>query len=311
MLAPSWLGLIRKSIFAFLLASAAQAQAQGKGLVLLPLLSKKFPVQGAARVLSKTKTPAFSFLYKSFGNHEENLAHLLATLIPTSTTITSIVYFDCGPCRPPRRPAGLFSLVLPSLDIDDLSYQLELGYWQTQATLFLHIFTLLESLPQNEKLTYIIHPALEDNYTSAARKALSSLIKEAALDRPDIKLGINPLAPQARGRGVPLEIHSSSADRLRGLHRGDILSMDGERLKYPGEPGGVEYGDARALIATAERKGVTVLLWRPEFQGLPPLTDGGTRVLIPPSNRVYKISRPRYLMKLIQDKHGRNNVSIR
>ena len=263
----------------------ADIRPPGRGILTLALLAPHYPVRQTAKVLRASPSPAFGFVYRAFGRSPTNYLNLVQRLSGHNLPLTVVVYGDCGPCRAPRRPAGLFPLILPRKTIAQIDAELARG---TKATLkayqreFANIAKLLKATPD---VRIIFQPVLEDDLSDRAYNRLAALGREIFAGRPNTIIGRNSRnLGQARG---PIELHSLRIDILAGLRPGDILTGDGETMCFPEERGctGASLSEIKQLVLAAQERGVHILLWRPETQGLP----SNSTILIPPSQRKYSI----------------------
>lgn len=274
---------ILKCLTGFILALyilCAQAFATPRGLNLNALLNDRFPVKEAADILSIVPEPAFSFVYKSFGDDWQNLYSLLDSLanspgIPPRH-VTVLVYLDCGPCRYPRRPRGEFKLIAPSYDGAGLNRGLERNDQRLTGLFTGAITDLYSRLPVRQGVQYIISN-LEDGFTQAGFRHLRTLlVLGRAASRGDVIFGRNP-GSDVRVYGID-EVHSGDVGKMRSLKRGDIFSNDGFDV------GSGLY--ARRLLAASSRRRVIFLLYRARTQGL---TSKPNSVFLPPDKREYSI----------------------
>lgn len=274
-----------------------------RGLFLAGLLNPRFPVTESCQILSKVDRPAFSFVYKAFGNKHSNLQKLITCLKDSGIKdITAVVYADCGPCRQPRRPKGLFKLIQPSLDIPGINRQLQNNNKKVIDSFANYYASIKELLVQQEGVRYIFSEALEDNYSVRAFSKLRSLSRGIFIDRNDLTLLRNPLTGSSRGGGK-LEKHGYGMDVLRELRRGDILNGDGDLFCFKGErcPSQAKSeSEIKHLIAEAGKRGVIVLLFRPEIQGLPAFIPSNKVSLRGPFERVYKFPQKDRLIYLLK-----------
>ncbi len=253
------------AIFVTLCVGSGNAQEScptPRGGATLALLHSRFPVNDAINTLSwATPHSSFAFVVKSFGNSYGNVEALISGLLNhplrPSRCVTVVVYVECGPCRPPRRNPGLFPLIAPTENIGSLNRGLERNKAHIVRAFIRDIARIQSKLPQIPGVKYVIEPGLEDNFTRPAFHIIASLIKQEFQLRDDWRLGSNTVGNRLRA-GVHNEIHTFLPEDLRRLRSGDILSGDG-----------VMYDPSRAFIRKATSKGVNILLWRPEWQGLP------------------------------------------
>lgn len=262
-----------------ILCSFCPALAQSscpRGAAVLALQNPRFPVQQAIDTLSyAAPSTSFAFVDYAFGRSFNNVRALTDGLlnhpIRPSSHVTVVAYLECGPCRSPRRPAGLFPLLAPWLNIPGLNR----GLNRATQTRIVGIFVkeaerMAVSLPVRPGVSYVIEPALESNFTRDAELVVTAILRDAFRGRPDIAIGHNSVV------GVvlpgPRETHSFSVN-LNSLQRGDILTGDG----VPNDPSPV-------YMRAACARGVNILLWRPEWQGLSRRFNG----YVSPSRRQYR-----------------------
>lgn len=267
------------------------------GILTLSLLNKNFPVEDAYTILSASPRPALGFVHKSFGSRYSNLYTVLDKLSPKEITV--VVYGDCGPCRPPRRPAGYFPLIAPHLSIDQLNRRLESADVKTLNLFRKEWEFILNSLQLRSNVKYRFQISLEDNLTPRAHKVLRSLALQIFRGRKDVIVGRNSM--KALTANYPMEVHSKNLADLRKLKAGDIFTTDGFSLTYPGDfacESALKPSQARDLITTGRIRGVIVLIWTPEAQGLPFCPAGS----LPMRERefFYIDHDFRYLMKILR-----------
>ena len=284
------------------IANAQECPSSSSGLVTLALLNPRFPVAKAAEALSTSPHPSFAFLHKTFGSKYENVKALIDRLNPDPSAgrcVTVIIYGDCGPCRTPRRPRGLFQVMAPSHSIGSLNRALEKGNLKVLKEHNREYEAIESKLPQLPGVRYIFMPALEDNFTTRSFQVVEALAEQVFAHRPDVAIGRNPLRYK-RATGVR-EIHSYSTRQLGALKRGDILTGDGDTMCFPGESRcrGRGLRGIRKLVLEARRKGVHLLLWRPENQGLPLFIDNRP-AFIPVSRRKYQIRGVKHIKQLLK-----------
>lgn len=284
-------------------ANAKEGSQTPSGLAILALLNPRFPVNDAYKVISASPAPAFAFVHKTFGNSYKNLdlllSKLLANPVHARSNITVLVYGDCGPCRPPRRPAGLFPLIAPKETISSLNRKLEKNDHRLVRQFEKEYAILVGHLPINERLKYHFQISLEDNLSEKAFLRLANIAHKAIAGRDDITLGRNPQAHR-RTPGFPTERHSYGVKDLYALKPGDVLTGDGAALAFPGERCANQYStqQVRQVVLAARARGVIFLLWRPEHQGIPFCPN--RIAFIPPSKRTYKISNKAVLKRLLK-----------
>lgn len=220
----------------------------------------------------------------------------------TTNTITAIVYADCGPCRAPRRPPGLFRLVLPKLSINELNSGLERGRLSVLKAIVKEYMEIERNLPRMPGASYVFTPGLEDNYTDKAYKVLRTIAGQVFALRDDVRFSRNPYYPTThRIKHDSKEIHTYERSRLKTLKIGDVASGDGEVLCFPNERcHGASFSDVRAWVNYGRLKGIITLIYRPDIQGIPTGTKGGTSVMVPPNRRTYKISDISYIKRLLK-----------
>jgi hypothetical protein len=271
------------------------------GLVTIALASPRFPVGKAADALRTSPHPSFAFLLRSFGTKYSNVQALIDRLSSEAHSdrcITVIIYGDCGPCRFPRRPKGLFNILAPRESISSLNRKLEHGDLRTLQAFNKEWQSILPSLPQRQGLRYVFMPGLEDNFTQRAYAVLEALAQQIFAGRADVQIGRNALS-SFRGGGIR-EAHSYAPSTLRQLKRGDVITGDGEVLCFPGQRcRGYSLSAVRRLALEARARGIHFLVWLPESQGLP-RNIGNNPVFIPPSRRTYTIPGVGHIRQLLK-----------
>ena len=294
-------------IVLLLLAVCSSAKAQDRGLLTLALLNDKFPVKEACEILSESPRPSFGFVYRAFGTNPKNLHTLIDCLanhpVRPASSIGVYVYLECGPCRPPRRPKGLFNIFLANHSISQVNKKLESGDDATLNAVSEEYGRVADALPTNPIVKYHIAPGLEDNYTPKAFIALKSIIEKVFIAQFIAlkgKIFRNPqdwLIPSEE----PIEIHTYEGALVSYLKPGDVITGDGVTLCFPNQKrcDGYNLKQVKYLISEAEKKGVTVLIYRADMQGLP-LEQGNRPLFIPPSKRNYTISGKKYLIQLMK-----------
>lgn len=287
-------------LFLFLTLSnqAARIQPAPTGVLTLALLNSRFPVKEAYDVIKESPHPAFAFVHKVFGNHYEHLEYLIAHLASTHDSISVLVYADCGPCRFPRRPIGLFPVIAPHENIVSLNRKLEKGNTRTLALFSKEFMTIKSNLPTKPGVSYNLQIGLEDNYTTNAHKVLRALALQLFADRPDVTIGRNALKFQQAP--YPVEMHTYDINALSKLKPGDILTGDGFTLTFPKDPVCLsrKFDDIRKIVIAAREQAKAFFVYRSDIQGIPICFKGTTS--ISPSKRIYKISQKDSLKRLIK-----------
>jgi hypothetical protein len=286
------------------LYAQSQCPAASSGVVTLALPSKHFPVSGVAEALSTSPHPSFAFVLRAFGTHYSNVPRLIDMLRAQPNhpgCITVIIYGDCGPCRTPRRPRGLFDILVPKENISSLNRKLEHADVRTLKAHDKEYSSILRYTPPLPGVRYIFMPALEDNYSDSAYRVVSALAHQVFALRDDIEVGRNRLTQKPRTFDGPKELHSYDASVLNHLSKGDILTGDGGNLCFPGDRSCKGYGlDAiRNLTLLARSNGIHFLLWRPDSSGLP-IGIANNPVFTPVQRRTYRISGVRYHQQLLR-----------
>jgi hypothetical protein len=291
--------------FCGILQTHAQEQcpAASSGLVTLALPSKRFPIADTARALATSPHPSFAFVLRAFGTHYSNVTRLISKIRAQKNhpgCLTVIVYGDCGPCRSPRRPYGLFDILAPKLNITRLNQGLEQGNVRLLKAHEKEYTNILRFLPELPGVQYIFMPGLEDNYSRGAYAVLNTLGNQVFAGRADIQIGRNPVSFAPPDMGGPFERHTYAISSLKALSVGDIITGDGDNLCYPGERcSGYGLSAIRNLTLAARDKGVHFLIWRPASSGLP-VGIGNKPKLIPPARRTYVIDGINYLRDLLK-----------
>jgi hypothetical protein len=250
--------------------------------------------------------PAIGVVHKSFGSDYANVRKVIDGLLnhPTrpSRCVTVVVYLECGPCRAPRRPAGLFPVVLPRLTIGALNTRLANAHLPTLKVWDRVIGVVEANLPQVPGVRYVIEPGLEDNFTLPAARALQSLIEQRFRGRLDYTIARNRIDNRDVPRPLKKEIHTYDYREVAKLRSGDLITGDGYTLCLPTDRRCDGYGKAaiERLLRDASERGVVVMLWRPEWQGLPPLQPGEVPHLVAPSDRTYRLAGREYIKQLLR-----------
>ena len=283
---------MRIIIALLLIARVALAQEcpAAKGMMLAALPNATFPVTKAISVLREAEHPAFSFSHYTFGTKYDNVYRVISELAKEKKCVTVIVYLDCGPCRPPRRPAGLFPLLAKTKSIQALNVALAKAEPKTLNILYRSFEKLSYELPLVDGVKYILMPGLEDNLDRKAFKQMVFLIDMVWEGRKDYVIGRNRVNNQPVSGERPEEVHGYDAHTSPPSPH-DIINGDGDTWCLPGEKrcSGYSTDQIESLMTFAKKDGTTFLLWRPEWQGLPTLTDGSDSVLTPPSERTYRL----------------------
>jgi hypothetical protein len=266
------------------------------GLFIASLLSPRFPVNRAIAALSESDNPAFSFVDYSFGSQYENLQALVDGLLGDASpahSITVIVYAECGPCRPPRRPRGYFPLTPTGLSITQLNKRLGLADVRVVETIADRLAFIHSQLSSDPRIKYIIHRGLEDNFDKPARTVYDALLEQEFTGNPQVSIGENPLNQRQRRVKSIKEFHQN---HLKGVRRGDIVNLDGTTgFCFRNESGchGLSYAATQRLLRDAKRKGIILLLWRAEWQG-------ATVIPVPERKRKYRITNVSELKRLLR-----------
>lgn len=287
--------------------NAQESCPTARGGAVLAILKDGFPVKDTVDMLSAAAPhPAIGVVHKSFGSNYANLRAVINGLLnhPThpSTCVSVVVYVECGPCRAPRRPAGLFPVISPGLSISALNTRLERAHVPTLKAFSKAIRSIKAQLPELPGVRYIIEPGLEDNFTSKASKVMVSLIKQEWADRQQLTIARNRINNREIERPLRKEVHTYDYKALQKLTKGDIISGDGYTLCLPTDRNCKGYSMAQVarLLREASDRGVIVLLWRPEWQGLPALIPGHVQSPVPPRKRKYSLAGRTYIKQLLR-----------
>lgn len=287
--------------------SRADTCPTARGGATLAVLRPGFPIKPTIDMLSAAAPhPAIGVVHKAFGSNYANLREVINGLInhPTrpSTCVSVVLYVECGPCRTPRRPAGMFPVIAPHLSIPALNSNLERAHIPTLKAFDKELERIEGALPQLPGVRYILEPGLEDNFTTPAFRALQSLIEQRFQGRPDYTIARNRIDNRDVPRPLNKEIHTYDYREVSKLKAGDIISGDGYTLCLPTDQDCKGYSMAQVgrLLREASERGVIVLLWRPEWQGLPAQIPGHVQSPVPPSKRKYTLAGRGYIKKLLR-----------
>ena len=238
------------------------------GLDIFALNHRKFPVQDAIDLLKTADQPAFGILYGMFGNDPTNYYQVVGALQDAGKNPIVKIHALCGPCRKPRRD-GRFETFFPELTIRELNDALKYdrrGVREAYRNLLIDIknnFVL--PFPTAE---FDIVPELESNLDNDALAVSIAIISEVFSGLDNVSLLLNPLRP-TRYLDYRFELHSTDINQLPLLIFGDTLSFDGAPFRLDDSSGsGPSFEGTKVLIREALNKGVTVYLWREEWQGL-------------------------------------------
>jgi hypothetical protein len=269
----------------------------------LAALRPDFPTSKVVKALSDSPHPAIAVVHKAFGSKYSNLQDIIYGLlgdpVGAPDCLTVVVYVECGPCRPPRRPVGYFPLISPKDDIAAFNRKLDQKTPRLLKKIKKEIAFIKANLPVDPRINYIIMTGLEDNFTDKGHQVMAELVDEVF--EGSVVVGRNRLYFQERAGRVD-EYHSIDMEDLRRLKKGDILNFDGEIMCYSGETGceGTPQFGVEFLIEEAQALGIGLMLWRPEWQGLPANADVNNPVVLPPWERTYKVPFINKIKKLLR-----------
>lgn len=275
----------------------ARADCVPTGLLTLALPNRDFPVLAGAAVINSSPCPAFSYLYRSFGSTESNLTKLTNLVVASAkrrhTNVSMVVYLDCGPCRPPRRPFGQFSLIAPSYTIQGLNRAIEASKKPVIQAYFQAYRHVALTLPKASNLHYKITLCLEDNYSKKTYQVLDKLARKAFAGVPRVEFGRNSVISnfstgyiESHGYGSKTALYGS---RLK------VSTGDGYPLCFPSEVNcrGSGMGDIKAWMSQNKRNGILSLIYRPDIQGV----DGSSKGVF---KRSYKLSHQSELINILK-----------
>jgi hypothetical protein len=264
----------------------------GRGAVFLGAQHPTFPTDRAVERLSEAAPHAvFAVGHKIFGQDYVRINGMVDALLTherrPSSHVTVIIYLDCGPCRPPRRPTGLFDLILPGLDIPALSRALSSGERGTLEVFANEARAIEMGMPAQPGMSLILVPILEDNAEEEAFDVAASIIAEAFANRSDWSLARNRIDNEPDS-GYRREVHR--LELTPSLKPGDIATADGQNIctRFDANCNGMSLQHAKNYIRSGEANGASVLLWRPEWQGLP-AGIGNNPVAVPAAQRTMTI----------------------
>lgn len=283
-----------------------------RGLAILALLNKNFPVEDAFDVLRESKRSTFSFLYgkRAFGDNPRNYYKLMSMFLSEGRRVHVEIYTLCGACRPPRINLNLASFCRKKSVSEfrrafDNNRKVRIRYRKYVKRI------KREFIDPYPEMTFTVTISLEDNdaglYKLVGKKV--RVLQRVFRGSKNVKLARNPVGDLPYGYGrLKRELHTVSISHLDLLGRGDIISFDGDYFNFPGEDitkqDGYKrshnynhvpnYKDIKKLIRKARNKKIDVYVWRPEFQGL------DTKKRLHPNVRNYRVVRPKYLKKLMR-----------
>jgi hypothetical protein len=278
-------------------------------MAILALLHERFPVMDAYDVLKHSKTPAFSFVYGTFGTNPNNyyklMDQLLAKDLPNGLVVE--IYMTCGPCRPPRTKGNYVKRFSPGKSISKLRKALEKKnrtvlkrYKQWNKPI---IKNFIDPYIDDPRVRFVIVPELEDNQSVKSFKRLLKVNRRQLKSYPRVKYVRNHVGDLFNSAGLKKELHNLNKHILTLMWSGDIISMDGEFWTFPEEEAvgkrlPFNYGEVRRFVKAAKKKGVHIYLWRPEWQGL--IKERGKK--LHPRDRTYRIQNKSRLIQLIKIK---------
>lgn len=259
-----------------------------RGLVLIPLLHKNYPIERAYEILKDLQNPAFAFDSLAFGSTWAHFDSLVTRLSGGSKSVTVIVYGDCGACRAPRRPAGLFKVVAPKLNISQLNKALARTQRVTVGSFVKHFADVEHRLKILPNVKYYFTISLEDNLSPQSFKVLEAIAKQVFALRDDVV--ISRSKQTANIQHSPKEYHSYSMNELGYMHSGDVVTGDGDTIRLADRTCGKYSVDQ--VVEWMERIleiGAIPLLWTPEMNGLPACQTSDRSVTTGPNKRHYAI----------------------
>ncbi len=279
----------------------ARAEDAPRGLAQLAALHPTYKDRATtsiADILRAAPNPEFAFLFTTFGLRYANAAEVVRPLIAEGRKPRVAIYLLNGPGRrnESRRPHIDFRA---DLKPDPFKAKLRANEGALMKELDAKIIAparaFVDEMNQyadglgKPRAQFILIPELEDNFraTDADTKAINNLvarIKGGFTGVKNVSYRRNPLGEGApldkfRLAGMPIETHSYRIQALDKLRKGDTLTGDGAHFLYSSESGAhgapfpvqepvAKFSDIKALLAKAKAKGVGVLLWRGEWQGI-------------------------------------------
>ena len=272
--------------------------------MLLATLKKDFPIKGVIQMLNSSPHPMIGVVDKSFGSHYQNLRDVITGLKETRQCVSVVLYIECGPCRHPRRPKGLFPLIAPSYSISGLNNALETSQLRALNAFNKRLDFINSQLPVITGVHYVLTPGLEDNFALSSFKALRSLVAQSFHGRTDYTINSNRVDNRTRPGPWSEEIHTYDYKALGKLVRGDIVAGDGYTLCLASDRNckGYSVEQVGRLLKEGEQRGIGVMLWRPEWQGLPPQTPGNVSIIVRPEDRKYRLAGLGVIKKLLRNK---------
>jgi len=266
---------MKKLLIATLSLLAASAQAETRGLALLPLKHPNFPVRQACDILKSSPSPSFSFIADvTFGTSDRNVHTLIRCIKPYADSrpngLRVHAYVLTGPARRPRRN-GSVPHSMPHLTISEFNAKLRLRDGRVAKAYVRRVQLLKILVDHYPDIVWVVTPELEDNLTREGFSYLKRLTARVFEGYPNVLITRNPLVPQ---RGPePTEIHTFNPERIKTLRRGDTVSGDG-----------VDYWPTMESVRVAERMGIHWHFWQPSMQGITRNPN------VHPSKRTYRFT---------------------
>jgi hypothetical protein len=280
-----------------------------RGLAILALLHKNFPVEEAYEILRESDRPAFSFLYgeHAFGADPTNYYKLMSMFLEEGRSVHVEIYTLCGACRPPR----ISNLNLASFCRKKNVNELAKAFAENKKIKRKYKRWLTgikeEFVDPYPEMTFTVTISLEDNDKDnwkVVRKK-GNAIRYVFKGYSNVQFARNNVGALPYGYSdFKVEIHTTESRDLKILGKGAIVSFDGDFFNYPGQDLTKEdwwsssyhvtsFKEVKKVIREARKRKIDVYVWRPEFQG----TD--TKPRQHPNKRNYRFPKKKFLKKLM------------
>lgn len=230
-------------------------------------------VDRVADILSHSAHPGIAVQYRQAGGFDlPKTNYLIDTLFNkyNKNFVTLTIYADCGPCRYPRRPKGVFDIIRSDFDIYTFNKHLENKSKFFLDRLEAEFIQIREALPKMREGLTIKWSYLEDNYSDKGYEVIDSVAKKVFADREIFYVR------NKNGDALKLnysdEIHTHNYFYIDALEPWDQLTSDGEVICLPDSIAceGEELADIIAIAKRVNAIGAGYYAWFPEMKGLLP-----------------------------------------
>jgi len=279
-----------------------------RGLAILALLHKNFPVEDAYEILRESDRPTFALLYgkNAFGADPINYYKLMSMFLEEGRSVHIEIYTLCGACRPPRIRTMNLASFCKNMNVREL----EDSFVNNRKTRLKYRKWLKgiksEFVDPYPEMTFTLTISLEDNDGGKWEvvKQKARILKSVFKDSSNVVFARNNVGDIPYGySNFKREIHTIDIRHLKLVSKGDIVSFDGDYFNFPGQDLTREdwykgshvssFKETKKIIRKARKKGLDVYVWRHEFQGLDTVKRQH------PSKRNYRIVKKEYLKQLM------------